>query len=75
MHTTFSKHTDAFAGPGSAHSACECAFFAEESSRLYLSSAKPEIWTRGLLAVGLGTALAISVYCGWQVWNILTHAH
>jgi hypothetical protein len=75
MHTTSSTHTDAFAGPGSASSACECAFFAEESSRLYLSSAKPKRWTTGILAFGLGTAVAISLYCSWQVWNILTHAH
>lgn len=75
MRATATIRTEVYAGPVSAPSACESVFFAEESECVFASRAKPQRWATGVvIAACLGTAVAISLYCVWQVCNILWFA-
>jgi hypothetical protein len=72
MGATATIRTEIYAGPVAAPSASESAFFAEEPECVFASRAKPQRWATGLvIAACLGTAVAISIYCLWQVCNIL----
>jgi hypothetical protein len=75
MRTTVTIRTDGYAGPASAPSGCEAAFYAEEPECVFASSARPRRWVIGaFISICLGTAGAISVYCVWQVCNIICYA-
>jgi hypothetical protein len=75
MRTVANIRTDGYAGPASAPSACEAAFFADEPECVFASTAGSRRWVIGaFISICLGTAGAISVYCVWQVWNIILYA-
>jgi hypothetical protein len=68
--------TYGYTGPASAPSECEAVFFADEPECVFASSRRPRRWVTGaVIAICLGTAGAISVYCAWQVWQIVRYAN
>jgi hypothetical protein len=75
MRTIATIRTDGYAGPASAPSECEAVFFADEPECVFASSVRRGRWVIGaFISICLGTAGAISVYCVWQVCNIVWYA-